>query len=158
MIIHPQDRKMFSAGNTLEKLGYTYLGGEWKPPLGISPEPLLVLSDTLKAKIEELTQELADAKLAARWESDLASQALTDIKALEKDAKRYRWLRDRLQIRYETPMIGGLKRAVLATRIGFSFLDSNMNPNAGWISVKSFDECREKVDSGIDAAIAGEAT
>jgi hypothetical protein len=150
MIIHPQDRKMFSAGKTLEKLGYTYLGGEWKPPL--------VLSDTLKAKIEAIEQELADAKQAARWESYLASQSLEDMKALEKDAKRYRWLRDRLQVRYETPMIGGLKRAVLATRIGFSFLDSNMNPNAGWISVKSFDECREKVDSGIDAAIAGEAT
>ena len=53
----------------------------------------------LKAKIEALTQELADAKQAARYETDVAQQAIADfeeakgkIEALEKDAKRLDFL------------------------------------------------------------------
>jgi hypothetical protein len=119
----------------------------------------------LEAIIFKLQLENESLKQVARYETDVAAQAIADFEAvkaqlaaLQKGAERYRWLRDRLQIRYETPMSGGLKRAVLTTRIGFGFLDSKMNPDAGWISVKSFDECRENVDLGIDAAIAGEAT
>lgn len=40
--------------------------------------------------------QLADANQAARWESDLASQALADLEPYRKDAERYQWLRGRI--------------------------------------------------------------
>jgi hypothetical protein len=49
----------------------------------------------IAAKIEALTQELSDSKQAARYETDVAQQAVADfeeakgkIEELEKDAKR----------------------------------------------------------------------
>ena len=71
---------------------------------------------------------------------------------IEKDAARYRWLRDRLQVRYEAS-IAGDKRAILTMRVGHGFLDSNIRPEHGWTDPRYFDECREKVDAAIDAAV-----
>ena len=39
--------------------------------------------------------QLEAAKQAARWESDLASQALADLEPYRKDAERYQWLCDK---------------------------------------------------------------
>ena len=73
--------------------------------------------------------------------------------SIEDEAARYRWLRDRMQVRYETPVSGREKRAVLSFRPGHGFLDSTKNPETGWTNPKHFDECREKVDAAIDEAL-----
>ena len=74
---------------------------------------------------------------------------MTDI---EKDAARYRWLRDRLQVRYMEALGTGEKRQGLVMRIGHGFLDSKIRPETGWTDPRYFDECRQKVDAAIDAA------
>ena len=71
---------------------------------------------------------------------------------LEKDAARYRWLRDRMQVRYMEALGTGEKRQGLVMRVGNGFLDSKMNPEHGWTDPRYFDECRQKVDAAIDAA------
>ena len=40
-------------------------------------------------QIKELEAQLSDAEQAARWESDLAGQALSDLEPYRKDAERY---------------------------------------------------------------------
>ena len=54
--------------------------GEFKPDLFDRAQTKLEASAT---RIAELEQQLADAKQAARWESDLASQALDHMKLME---------------------------------------------------------------------------
>ena len=75
---------------------------------------------------------------------------MTDI---EKDAARYRWLRDRLQVRYMESLGAGEKRQGLVMRVGHGFLDSKIHPETGWTDPSYFDECRQKVDAAIDAAM-----
>jgi len=77
-----------------------------------------------------------------------------DEQTKELYAKRYAWLRDRLQIRYEQAMSGGDPRPLITTRIGHSFLDVPRDPAKGWTDQKFFDKCRSKVDNEIDAAMA----
>ena len=72
---------------------------------------------------------------------------------LEKDAARYRWLRDRMQVRYMEALGTGEKRQGLVMRVGHGFLDSKINPEHGWTDLRYFDECRHGVDAAIDAAI-----
>lgn len=48
----------------------------------------------MRAKLED-DQELADANQAARWCSDVASQAVADLEPYMKDANRYQWLCDK---------------------------------------------------------------
>lgn len=81
---------------------------------------------------------------------------LKAVEAMAADAARYRWLRDRMQIRWESPISGGDKRKVLTMRVGHEFLDSKKRPESGWTSMSYFHECREKVDAAIDAAMKGE--
>lgn len=69
------------------------------------------------------------------------------------DAARYRWLRDRMMVQWESPMSGGEKRATLAMREGHCFVDSKIDPVWGWTHPKYYDECREEVDSLIDTAL-----
>ena len=76
-----------------------------------------------------------------------------NVSRLEQDAARYRWLRDRMKVHYESPISGGEKRATLTMRVGHGFLDSQIHPLTGWTDPKYFDECREKVDAAIDAAM-----
>jgi hypothetical protein len=71
---------------------------------------------------------------------------------IEKDAARYRWLRDRLQVRYMEALGTGEKRQGLVMRVGHGFLDSKIRPEHGWTDPSYFDECRQKVDAAIDAA------
>lgn len=80
-------------------------------------------------------------------------QAQSLIDMYKRDAKRYAWLRDRMKVYYETPLSGGNKRATLAMRIGYGFLDSTMRPESGWTDQKCFDKCRSKVDNEIDKAM-----
>jgi len=54
------EQKQIAAGKTLEKLGYTWQGGElWKPPLGANPLPLLTRIDQLQAEVEALRKDAA---------------------------------------------------------------------------------------------------
>lgn len=71
---------------------------------------------------------------------------------MTKDANRYRWLRDRLQVRY-MQAVSGEKRRGLVMRVGHGFLDSKTPPERGWTDPRYFDECRQEVDAAIDAAI-----
>ena len=70
----------------------------------------------------------------------------------EQDASRYRWLRDRLQVRY-MQAVSSEKRRGLVLRVGHGFLDSKTPPERGWTDPRYFDECRQEVDAAIDAAI-----
>ena len=70
---------------------------------------------------------------------------MTDI---EKDAARYRWLRDRMQVRYMEALGAGEKRQGLVMRVGHGFLDSKIHPETGWTYLIYFDECRQKVEIG----------
>lgn len=114
--IHAMEAR--GANATINEINQFISGGSGEPANWHGAQPVKDFVNALKA-------QLADAKQAARWESDLASQALADLAPYRKDAERYQWLRDRLQIRYEAPMNGGPKGAILTMRIGFSFLDSN---------------------------------
>lgn len=75
---------------------------------------------------------------------------MTDI---EKEAARYRWLRDRLQVMHMDALGTGEKRQGLVMRVGHGFLDSKIRPESGWTDQRYFDECRQKVDAAIDAAM-----
>lgn len=82
-------------------------------------------------------------------ENELTQAFLT---SLAQDAARYRWLRDRLQVRYMEALGSGEKRQGLVMRVGHGFLDSKIRPETGWTDQRYFDECRQKVDAAIDAA------
>lgn len=85
-----------------------------------------------------------------------ALRSLSDqVEALTADAERYRWLRDRLQVRYLEGLGTGEKRQGLVMRVGHGFLDSKIPPTSGWTDLSYFDDCRLQVDSAIDAAIKG---
>jgi hypothetical protein len=93
-------------------------------------------------KIEALQLENESLKQVARFETDVAAQAIADfdeakgkIEALEKDAKRYQWLRDE-------PAKGE------AVGIALMFLE----PNSDGVGSLMPAEC----DKRIDAAIKGE--
>lgn len=92
-------------------------------------------------------------RVPAKVAIDRIFAALLDDSNDAKDSTRYRWLRDRMQVRHEAPVSGGEPRAVLMMRVGHGFLDSKMHPETGWTDPRYFDECREKVDAAIDAAI-----
>ena len=83
-------------------------------------------------------------------ENELTQAFLT---SLAQDAARYRWLRDRLQVRYMEALGTGEKRQGLVMRVGHGFLDSKIRPETGWTDQRYFDECRQKVDAAIDAAV-----
>lgn len=83
----------------------------------------------------------------------LRNDLLKVVEVIVENVERYLWLRDRMQVRYESPMSGGDKRATLAMRVGHGFLDSKKPPESGWLYPQYFDECRENVDSAIDAAM-----
>jgi hypothetical protein len=52
------ESKLLAAQKTLERMGYTYHGGEqWKPPLGQAPDFALV--DRLKARLEAAEELIA---------------------------------------------------------------------------------------------------
>jgi hypothetical protein len=66
------EQKQIAAGRTLEKLGYTWQGGElWKPPLGANPSPLLTRIAQLQAEVEALRKDSARLD----WILDNASSA-----------------------------------------------------------------------------------
>ena len=111
-------------------------------------------SDRLRTSLSDLLTRIA---VAAKGEPPLltllGSGDLPElVAALAKDAARYRWLRDRMQIRFETSMSGD-KRPAFSMRNGHAFCDSMLDPARGWMDPKNFDEKRERIDDAIDSAI-----
>jgi hypothetical protein len=93
------------------------------------------------AKIEELQLENESLKQVARFETDVAAQAIADfnamrleVEALRKDAERYQWLRSRPMSTDEEIYIG---------------VDSSKYTTKWALS-------GEEADLAIDAAIKGE--
>jgi hypothetical protein len=144
-------RKAIAAGRTLEGLGYTYHDGElWEPPLGTNPSPLLNRIDQLQLENESLKQ-------VARFETDVAAQAIADFNAmkLEVDA-----------LRKDAAVYKAIDRA--CTELP-STHQIEITISKGYGGVKLFDDCLDEVDfddtdrnfdqqihSAIDAAIKGE--
>lgn len=77
--------------------------------------------------------------------------ALEDIEATERDAARYRWIRQRLQIR-NLEFADGEVRPAFDVRIGCARVDSQHVPGSGYLSQDRFEEDCQKVDAAIDAA------
>lgn len=90
----------------------------------------------------------------AQYWQERAQRAEALAESNARDAERYRWLRDRMEVRHEAAM-DGTKRPALTMRVGHSFLDSKKDPASGWTSPQFFDESREKLDAAIDAAREG---
>jgi hypothetical protein len=68
-----------------------------------------------------------------------------------EDARRYRWLRNRLQIRNEESM-AGTYRPALCTKLGWSFVDSK-GPVVSSRSAEYYESESAKLDAAIDSAI-----
>jgi hypothetical protein len=82
-----------------------------------------------------------------------ADMALAYLRVKE-DAERYRWLRERMQVRNETS-VSGITKPALSMRVGFSFTDTKSDPAKGWTDPKYFIESQQSVDAAIDAARKG---
>lgn len=85
--------KLKRAANTITEAGYRDCGGEfWKPPLGLSPSPLLTTIDTLKSKLGRQRTELRrlNKTLRSMWDGVRFSHRVDrDMKkAAELDAER----------------------------------------------------------------------
>lgn len=70
----------------------------------------------------------------------------------KKDAERYRWLRERLQIRWLETVTGDKKRG-MDIRIGHSFFNPK-SPKESYLDEQVFESCCKELDDSIDAAIA----
>jgi hypothetical protein len=69
------------------------------------------------------------------------------------DAERYRWLRERLQIRF-MEAVSGIKKEGITTRIGHCFLDADRIPGSGYLDQSKFQAECAALDAAIDAALA----
>ena len=117
---------------------------------------------TLNTRIAELEQQNENAKGLLCDAAKLANDYIAldsystclreQLEAALKDAERYRWLRDRMQIRF-MESVSGDKRAAFAMRIGHSFCDSTLDPARGWTDPKYFVAQQNRVNAAIDAAI-----
>ena len=75
-------------------------------------------------------------------------------KAMKRDAERYRWLRERLQVRTEEMMSGAYKPC-LNVRIAYSALTHTSSPRDSYLDPARFDAECAKLDAAIDAAMGG---
>lgn len=69
-----------------------------------------------------------------------------------QDASRYRWIRRRLQIRWQE-YVSGDKFPSFAVRVGCSRIDMARDPRESYLSTERFDSECEKLDAAIDAAM-----
>ena len=71
---------------------------------------------------------------------------------IDRDAARYRWLRERLQVRNMDAM-NGTRRPAIDVRIGRSFVDSPIRPRASKLAQEAEARFGNELDAAIDAAI-----
>ena len=94
-----------------------------------------------------MIQEAADAILALQQR----------VREPEVDARRYRWLRPRLEIRNQFSMHhGSPARPALEVRLGHEFMDSKARNGEGYTDPKRFVAECEQLDAAIDAAAIAE--
>ena len=99
--------------------------------------------DELLARLDRLH------KSDAKWQ--IAADAAAAIRELEADAKRYRWLRDRIEVREQEAM-SGKRKPGLWVAMGMTFFDCN--------TVRTSDHVKKKaaeLDAAIDAAMKGDS-
>ena len=72
----------------------------------------------------------------------------------EADAARYRWLRERLEVRNMEAM-NGTRRPAIDVRIGRSFVDTPVRPRASKLAQEAEARFGNELDAAIDAAIGG---
>ena len=72
---------------------------------------------------------------------------------LEADARRYRWLRNRLKVTKQQTMANVFKNG-FEVRIGNSFFDCGGNDRKGYLDKDKFDNELIALDKAIDEALA----
>ena len=93
-------------------------------------------------RIAELEQQLADANRAARYETDVAAQAIADLEPYRKDATRYQWLTSR---EADGRLVPAGKAREMVYKVWNLLMDvQDEKPSKG------------KIDAAIDSAIQGE--
>jgi hypothetical protein len=89
------EQKQIAAGRTLEKLGYTWQGGElWKPPLGANPSPLLTRITQLQTEVEALEREKQVSAMEYLALEGQCREHLDKIEAPRTDSARLDWIID----------------------------------------------------------------
>lgn len=72
------------------------------------------------------------------------------------NARRYLWLRRRMQIRMEQPISRGPARPAFSLRIGHAYTDTTEQPGRGYLDPARYETELAEVDAAIDTAIARE--
>ena len=107
--------------------------------------------ERLRAWLAEAKSALERAGSACTFTIQQRNEVVAERDRLRADAERYRWLRQRIEVRQQTAMSGS-SRPGLDVRIGHGFLDRpvpNVRPQG-----RSKELSRE-LDAAIDAALAG---
>ena len=71
---------------------------------------------------------------------------------IDCDAARYRWLRERLEVRNMEAM-NGTRHPAIDVRIGRSFVDTPVRPRASKLAQEAEARFGNELDAAIDAAI-----
>lgn len=80
---------------------------------------------------------------------------MTTERDIDRDAARYRWLRERLEVRNMEAM-NGTRRPAIDVRIGRSFVDCPVRPRASKLAQEAEARFGNELDAAIDAAIRAE--
>ena len=102
-------------------------------------------NERLEARIDQLLA------FDANKERELATLE-ADNERLRADAERYRWVRERMEVRPQTAVSGSVRNA-LSVRIGCSFLDSEVSKRRSLSDPDAHENGCKKFDTAIDAAL-----
>jgi hypothetical protein len=111
----------------------------------------------------QLERELALSKQQHDCTIDILQQTQRELQAekiaregMEKDAARYRWLRERMGTRQERMMSGPDKECIYV-RPGHSVVNTNRDARPVCMDEESFQKSMKKLDEAIDSAIGDKA-
>ena len=114
--------------------------------------PGLAVRQQAADALERLTAENAAFKAQLAYAASTGDECAIEVEALRKDAERYRWLRDRLEVRPQKAMSGSVRDA-LTVRIGCSFLDSEVSKRRSLKDPDAHENGCKQLDAAIDAAM-----
>ena len=80
---------------------------------------------------------------------------MTTEREISADAARYRWLRERLEVR-KLEAVNDARRPAIDVRIGRSFVDTPVRPRASKLAQEAEARFGNELDAAIDAAIGAE--
>ena len=75
-------------------------------------------------------------------------ELLVELEAAQKDAERYRWLKNRIEVRKQAAVNGSVRDSI-SVRIGYAFIDATTRTFPKEYEV----EISAKLDQAVDAAI-----